>query len=69
VHDPSDFAKIFSRDGIKLKGNLENLDYYGLPLVWFGIDSSQTRDLSDRYGSLIIKIKLETIRKKLGNIN
>ena len=59
VHDISDLSNIFTPNGIRLKGKSSQRDFYGLPLIWFGIYNEKDKQPKSRYGSFSFKIKIE----------
>ena len=64
VHNIRDLSTIFNIRGIRLRGNF-NKDYYGLPLIWFGLLNENERSKnSSRYGSISFKIKIDKILAK-----
>ena len=65
VHDIRDLSSIFTKSGIRLKGNFHK-DFHGLPLIWFGLlnENDDTGKNSSRYGSISFKIKIDKVLAK-----
>ena len=64
VHDISDLSNIFTPNGIRLKGKSSQRDFYGLPLIWFGIYNEKDKQPKSRYGSFSFKIKIDEVLAK-----